>query len=497
MGQALYRKYRSKSLAEIVGQEHIINALGSAIKDGRINHAYLFTGPRGTGKTSIARILAHEINNIEYSQSFNLDIIEIDAASNNGVDDVRDLREKVRLAPTSQKYKVYIIDEVHMLSSAAFNALLKTLEEPPEHVVFILATTEVHKLPATIMSRTQRFHFRPVEKKLVTQHLRNIAQTEGISINDQTLEAIAEHGEGSIRDSISLLDQLRNNTEVTNEILESTIGITPKESMQKLIESLNKKDVDQLLLTLDSIIDSGISPAGLSQQLIKNLRNEATKKPEFFDLIDDLIDVPRSYNPKLKLEVIVAKFALNYTRQSTEPTKTKKTDTNEGSREKTANTNYNYNVKQSIKPSEKDNKKTKEEAEPQEQKKEKSSIAASIEELPDDVWQKIVTATKTSSPTLHTVIRQALPKYDPQDNILILKFKFPVHKKRLEEQKYKKEFSKILEMTLGMVPKLDIVLDRDIKPQSNSAEPKPNITPEEDSTDSIINIMGGGEAVSI
>ena len=161
MSKALYRKYRSKKLNEVVGQKHITTVLENALKQGKIAHAYLFTGPRGVGKTSIARILAHEINNLPYSEEDNHpDIIEIDAASNNGVDDIRQLRDNVQVAPFSAKYRVYIIDEVHMLSKAAFNALLKTLEEPPEHAVFILATTEAHKLPATIISRNQRFFFR-------------------------------------------------------------------------------------------------------------------------------------------------------------------------------------------------------------------------------------------------------------------------------------------------------------------------------------------------
>ena len=166
MSKALYRKYRSKKLSEVVGQKHITTVLENALKQGKIAHAYLFTGPRGVGKTSIARILAHEINNLPYSEEDNHpDIIEIDAASNNGVDDIRQLRDNVQVAPFSAKYRVYIIDEVHMLSKAAFNALLKTLEEPPEHAVFILATTDAHKLPATIISRTQRFVFRFISKE--------------------------------------------------------------------------------------------------------------------------------------------------------------------------------------------------------------------------------------------------------------------------------------------------------------------------------------------
>lgn len=173
MGQALYRKYRTKTFAETVGQEHVTQTLENAIKQGKISHAYLLTGPRGTGKTSIARILAHEINGLPYTDEAHLDIIEIDAASNRRIDEIRDLRDRVNIAPTAAKYKVYIIDEVHMLTKEAFNALLKTLEEPPAHVVFILATTEAHKLPETIISRTQRYSLRPVPEEQVIAHLKD------------------------------------------------------------------------------------------------------------------------------------------------------------------------------------------------------------------------------------------------------------------------------------------------------------------------------------
>src|SRR6266498_1480828 len=192
MGRALYRTYRSKKLAEIVGQEHITTALNHALEKGMISHAYLFTGPRGVGKTSIARILAHEINGLPYEDdSMHLDIIEIDAASNRRIDEIRDLRDKVHIAPTSAKYKVYIIDEVHMLTKEAFNALLKTLEEPPKHAIFILATTEMDRLPETIVSRCQRFDLRRIPTALISQHLAHIARQEKVKIDEAALHAIA------------------------------------------------------------------------------------------------------------------------------------------------------------------------------------------------------------------------------------------------------------------------------------------------------------------
>jgi DNA polymerase III subunit gamma/tau len=203
MGQALYRKYRSKSFDEVVGQDHITTTLKNALKAGKISHAYLFTGPKGVGKTSVARILAYAVNELPYDeQATHLDIIEIDAASNRRIDEIRELRERVHTAPSSATYKVYIIDEVHMLTKEAFNALLKTLEEPPAHAIFILATTEAHKLPDTIISRTQRFSFKPIEDAEVVTHLQTIAAKEKIVIDQPALQLIAKHGAGSFRDSI-------------------------------------------------------------------------------------------------------------------------------------------------------------------------------------------------------------------------------------------------------------------------------------------------------
>jgi DNA polymerase-3 subunit gamma/tau len=231
MGQALYRKYRSKSFSEVIGQKHITDTLEKAIESDRISHAYLFTGPRGVGKTSVARILAYAVNGLDYAnEEMHLDIIEIDAASNRRIDEIRDLRDKVNITPTSAKYKVYIIDEVHMLTREAFNALLKTLEEPPQHVIFILATTESHKLPETIISRTQRYNFKPFDIKTATEYLASIAKKEKIQASPEALELLAEFGDGSFRDSISLLDQLSSaGEEITAELVRQRLGL-PQQS---------------------------------------------------------------------------------------------------------------------------------------------------------------------------------------------------------------------------------------------------------------------------
>jgi len=306
MSRALYRTYRSKSLAEIVGQSHVTDILAQAIKQGRISHAYLFTGPRGVGKTSIARILAHEINGFTYDENTtHLDIIEIDAASNNGVEDVRDLRAKVQIAPVSASKKIYIIDEVHMLSKAAFNALLKTLEEPPEHVVFILATTDIDKVPATIVSRTQRFSFRPIGTADAVTHLRFIADAEKIVVDDDALQLIAERGDGSFRDSISLLDQLASLADskkgITTELIEASIGLAPKIIINDIIAAVEAHDIAGLVALLDDASNQGINGIVLSQQLTTRVRELVIEKPQLLPLLDTLLDVSKNAQPNLKL----------------------------------------------------------------------------------------------------------------------------------------------------------------------------------------------------
>lgn len=311
MSQALYRKYRSKSLAEIVGQQHVTNVLTRALKQGKIAHAYLLTGPRGVGKTSIARILAHEINQLEYTDdSAHLDVIEIDAASNNGVEDIRDLRDKVQIAPVSAAKKIYIIDEVHMLSKAAFNALLKTLEEPPAHIVFILATTDVEKLPATIISRTQRFHFRSISPDDAVKHLRWIADQEEIKIDDDALSLIAAKGDGSFRDSISLLDQLSSLADdksgITRELALQALGLPPSELLMSLLKAYEAKDLGTLVSLLHDAEQRGIQATILADQLIQSIRAIITEKPQLLGLLDALLTVAKSSQPAVKLLVTLA-----------------------------------------------------------------------------------------------------------------------------------------------------------------------------------------------
>ena len=312
MSRALYRTYRSRSLDEIVGQSHITRILQRAIARGHIAHAYLLTGPRGVGKTSIARILAHEINGLPYTdESTHLDIIEIDAASNNSVEDIRDLRDKVQIAPTSSPKKIYIIDEVHMLSKSAFNALLKTLEEPPEHVVFILATTDADKLPATILSRVQRFNFRAITPRDAAKHLAFIAEQEKIAITPDALELIAEQGKGSFRDSISLLDQLRSLSDETIDraMVAEVLGLAQDELVEGLLAAYATADIGRAAQLIDEAEAAGTPAELLAEQLLGIARQRVVEDAALLPLLDKLLAVPRAGWPRIALLTALASRA--------------------------------------------------------------------------------------------------------------------------------------------------------------------------------------------
>ena len=312
MSRALYRTYRSRSLDEIVGQSHITRILQRAIARGHIAHAYLLTGPRGVGKTSIARILAHEINGLPYTdESTHLDIIEIDAASNNSVEDIRDLRDKVQIAPTSSPKKIYIIDEVHMLSKSAFNALLKTLEEPPEHVVFILATTDADKLPATILSRVQRFNFRAISPRDAAKHLAFIAEQEKIAITPDALELIAEQGKGSFRDSISLLDQLRSLSDETIDraMVAEVLGLAQDELVEGLLAAYATADIGRAARLIDEAEAAGTPAELLAEQLLGIARQRVVEDAALLPLLDKLLAVLRAGWPRIALLTALASQA--------------------------------------------------------------------------------------------------------------------------------------------------------------------------------------------
>ncbi len=289
MSQALYRKYRPQGWKEVVGQEHVVQTLRNAIVADRVAHAYLFAGPRGTGKTTLARLLAKAVNCLDEDRAKRpcnecenckavnenrfMDLIEIDAASNTSVDDVRDLRDKINFSPSQGKYKIYIIDEVHMLSTQAFNALLKTLEEPPPHAIFVLATTEIHKIPATVLSRCQRHEFRRVPVDEIVGQLKAIVKAEKIQADDDALATIARQAGGGLRDAISLLDQLASaGTKITLQLTQTVLGTATSQSVLDLIASLRDHVSASGLDTIHHALDSGADPRSLARQIVEYLR---------------------------------------------------------------------------------------------------------------------------------------------------------------------------------------------------------------------------------
>ena len=295
MAQALYRKWRSQTFDQVVGQEHVTTTLLNALREGRVAHAYLFAGPRGTGKTSTARILAKALNcNDEDNQPCNrcshctainegrmLDLIEIDAASNNSVDDVRELRDKVGFQPSESRYKIYIIDEVHMLSASAFNALLKTLEEPPPYVRFVLATTEPHRIPATVLSRCQRFDFRRIPVAEIAGHLKYIAAEEGFEVQDAAVFAIARSAQGCMRDAVSLLDQMTSygatasaeeRQAISLEHVQQVLGSVASATVAAFVDALATKNVAAGLQLIHDLLLQGGSLNEFAAQVIEHLR---------------------------------------------------------------------------------------------------------------------------------------------------------------------------------------------------------------------------------
>ena len=353
MYQALYRKYRPCDFNDVTGQEVIKKTLQNAIINNKISHAYLFTGPRGTGKTSIAKILAKTVNclnlngympcnecvnctQIENKQS--TDIIEIDAASNNGIDEIREIRNKVNLVPSTGKYKVYIIDEVHMLTTGAFNALLKTLEEPPAHVIFVLATTEPHKIPATILSRCQRFDFKRISNNQLVDRLKYIIENESINIDEEAITEIARLSDGGMRDSISLLDQALaySPKNITLNDVHEINGSLPIEKLSHFVNLILNKKLEELLKMVDEFNESGKSIIKIVEEIINYLKNvllysvspdyvksitnnyyiysqmaEIIEKDQVIELIEkmneSMISIKSSSDPKLSMELLIIK----------------------------------------------------------------------------------------------------------------------------------------------------------------------------------------------
>lgn len=489
MSQALYRKYRSKKLSEIVGQAHITRLLERALKRGAVAHAYLLTGPRGVGKTSIARILAHEINNLPYTdESTHLDIIEIDAASNNSVEDIRDLRDKVQIAPVSAPKKVYIIDEVHMLSKSAFNALLKTLEEPPEHVVFILATTDADKLPATILSRVQRFNFRLIGEADVVAHLRAIAEAERIAIDDDALRLIAEQGQGSFRDSISLLDQLQHVADgaITAQLIEESLGLASTQDIDALLAAAAAGDIAAIVQRLGTMEHNGVPAPIAAEQIARNIQHSAISHPERLALLGPLAKVMHSPWPYTSLLVALTPQASQSIRlaaiSNVDHSKTAKTsDKSPATPITSPRASISATAPSGAAPAQKPAKPIKDGKSSAASSKSTRAPASNKENQEEKsfAWDDFLAPLKESAAGAHSILAKCKYRYDGAALTIYAGKKFA----KTQIDKALPALAESLQ-TIGL-PDIEITI---------LATPKP---PEDSQTAAIIAMMGGGEEVSL
>lgn len=520
MSQTLYRKYRPQKFSEIIGQNHIVQTLSNAIKNERIGHAYLFTGPRGTGKTTIARIFAKTVNcadiknsepclscenckNIQNGRS--LDIIEIDAASNTGVDNIRELREAVKLPPTRAKFKVYIIDEVHMLSTGAFNALLKTLEEPPAHVIFILATTEIHKIPDTIASRCQRFDFAKLPLENILKKLLFIAEKEGVKIEKNALEMIAIASEGGMRDAESLLAQVISleDKNITSKEVEEILGTTDNKNIEEMAETLLAGKISESLKFVNRVSNEGcdievfnkallnyfrkLLVVSVDENLAKDFSLELTseqiekiklisknKTGEILRIIENFSEaqnkIKSSFIPQLPLEIAIAKLG-NYELKTISHENSKRdSEKEEQVAERPRLKKENCDVSETLQ-SKADAKK--------ESEKETSGNSMTQETINlaiDDVkykWEEIIKGTKPYNHSLSAFLLNCQP-IEIKDGYLIIVTKYKFYKDKLSEVQNKLTIEKVLAKILGLEIRVKFLSEDEagVKIKTKSPAPK-------------------------
>ncbi|MCA9380170.1 DNA polymerase III subunit gamma/tau [Candidatus Dojkabacteria bacterium] len=490
MPQVLYRKYRSKDFSEIYGQDRIKKVLIQALKDNRVAHAYLFTGPRGTGKTTTARILAKALNctNRKDSNPCNkcnncvaindasfMDLIEIDAASNRGIDEIRELKEKVGFLPVQGTYKVYIIDEVHMLTSEAFNALLKTLEEPPSNIVFILATTEVHKLPQTIISRTQRFDFKLATKDQLREKLTHILKKEGVKFEEEAIDLIISSSGGSFRDSETILEKVLSSTgyekdkKVNVEDVTTVLGFADMQLVNDLIEYTYKGDVNKAFEVISISLDEGVDTNQFIKQLLLQTRDELTKSVSgdksrystrflftFIKNVSEAFDKMRlSILPSLTLEMAIlsiVEISGNNTEFFEEDKSSRLPIVDKEIKDNKSPKNVKMvseikNVKKEVAKSEKI-----ELAE--------SSVSINSDKILSQ-WGKLVSKAKDNNPHLAALLVNVVVKEVEGDNIHV-EVPFGFHQKQLENNRVRNVISGMMMDVFGTSLNMEIVVNKSL-----------------------------------
>ncbi|MDP1845547.1 MAG: DNA polymerase III subunit gamma/tau [Candidatus Moranbacteria bacterium] len=541
MSTTLYRKYRPSDFSQVIGQKHVVQTLQNSIKSGRIGQAYLFAGPRGTGKTSIARIFAKTINcaaNLETKfpsgepclkcdscktilDGRSLDIIEIDAASHTGVDNIRELRETVKLPPTSLKYKVYIIDEVHMLSGGAFNALLKTLEEPPEHVVFILATTEVHKIPETILSRVQRFDFTRLTVEEIIERLKQIAKLEKVSVEPEALEIIASSSEGGMRNAESLLGQViaLEDKKITAKEVEFILGTVSEKEIADFVGQLVAHNFPAVFSRIADLRESGIDFKNFGKSLLNYLRQmlvlkinpDLGKKLSYeltkerlgqiqkqiteieIDAILDMINIlqenterfKNSQIPQLYLEASIASLTVNSGKSRRAEAAV--SEVIDASPAPPIATQINNNKKETAEIKQAaENKSFKTSAEPKKELAEavKKEISGDDLELVRSRWLDIIDSLKSYNHSLSSVLKMASPSLI-EGNKLIVKTKYDFYKDKITETQNRLTIEDAIDKITGVNLKIKTLTEKEFQAEYPDFKEKKSLLQE------AVDIFGG------
>lgn len=476
---ALYRKYRPTDLKDLVGQDHVAKTLENSLKGGHFSHAYLFSGPRGVGKTSTARILANRINKLKASEANNhMDIIEIDAASNRGIDDIRSLREKIHTAPASREYKVYIIDEVHMLTGDAFGGLLKTLEEPPSHVIFVLATTEPHKLPETIISRTQRFNFRPVPNNLLQSYLLKIAGAEHIKVEDDAAELIATSSEGSVRDALSMLDQAASvgDKPITAAAVAHMLGLVDVGYVNKMLIALLTGNQVSLVTQLGAYSAQGGTATQLLRQLMNALHKLLQARIGSSNTVNsDLLAVGKdaSIQKIVKLINVLAQLPANSAHLdiALEATLIELCLAQNSEHPASTRAAASAPAKQKSQPRPVSNVPA-------------SHTKSADTDSADSNWAKVLTTIKQQNNSLYALLRSATASV--AKNTVTVQFRFQFHLRRLEETRNRQLLETSLKDIYGQQTQLETILIKSAASGSTD-ETKEN----QHAVDSVIQILGG------